>query len=269
MASTSGLLLAVMGALAVLAASEASPELRLARLLGVSIDSDAVCNNAALSCDGCTTVQQCVDFNGKWKAVRKVACSGKTPYCEAGKCQADLPSSPECTKQTSATFQCTSDGYFPDMASCTKYFLCVGGKAYVGDCSLYPNTVYDQRSAMCVPRSQAQCFSLRCPTPGNSLYQIYTPAPWVYAVCTDSNPANALVGACPEGKAMDDTGKCETACQAAGRSAVAGDTKKYIECVDLGGGKFSKPLEGACPDGTDFDEKTQRCVATPQPQPNP
>ena len=94
-----------------------------------------------------------VKVGNTFRAVSTADCPAATPYCQNGRCEAELTNEACNQPPTPVTsFVCNGDGYFPDPGNCQRYFLCVGGSAYQYDCSSYSNTQYSHARAMCVPR---------------------------------------------------------------------------------------------------------------------
>lgn len=280
----------LQGVVAVAAIARSESELLglLARRAGLQAAvNNPVCNNRAKSCSSdCSGLIQCAYMTDVWQVVSTSKCPDRTPYCDPGdgttpaSCTATPPTGDTCNPATpqplpAGAYNCSADGYWPDLTSCTKYYLCVGNNAYQLDCSAFPNTVYDQRTAHCVPKNRAgvSCYTLRCtdPNPNQPIqYQIYDPAPWIYAVCTSRDATKALVGRCADERTtISSNGTCVQNCIQEGRfkplNGNTADTTAYVDCVDLGNNKLSPPTPGTCPTGTTFnaDDGVGECVVSP------
>ncbi|KAK3923009.1 putative DNA-directed RNA polymerase II subunit RPB2-like protein [Frankliniella fusca] len=223
-------------------------------------------------CDGCNAVKPCVNAGPLgWVAAASQACPTRTPWCNDGVCNATAPTGSCNTAQPDPSFTCTSSGYFPNLSSCSKYWICIGNdanptslQAYAGDCSAFSNAAYDPRTGQCVQKSQSTCTTVTCRGVGN---QVYTPAPWMYVTCLSNSVTDALVVACANKNQSLTNGVCANACNAAGRfpwydenSSTITDTASFYECVQ-NGKTFGSPVKGTCPTGSTFDVASSQCKA--------
>ncbi|XP_034238827.1 uncharacterized protein LOC117643823 isoform X1 [Thrips palmi] len=278
----------LLGLLALVAAARCQADVEVpaeesleARPLGgllQALVNNPVCQGRATSCSAdCTSLVKCAYVTDVWQYVVTSKCPAATPYCtlegNAASCTATPPSSGATCNPAppdpipANAYNCSADGYWPDLTSCTRYYLCVGNNAYRFDCSAFPGTVYDQRTTHCVPKSRGTCYTLHCtdPKPNKPVqYQVYTPAPWIYAVCTSKDASKALVGTCGDQRlTMDQSGVCVERCDQEGRfsqlGAAAGGNG-FVDCVALSSSKLSAPTPGVCPTGTTFSEAQGQCV---------
>ncbi|KAE8742816.1 hypothetical protein FOCC_FOCC011554 [Frankliniella occidentalis] len=252
--------------------------LSAAQLRALQPDQDCTNANPATAtvrkettCSDCSTVKACVYGGGTvgWIAGKTTACSGRTPWCNDGVCSATPSTTLNCNSaQADDTFQCPSNGYWPNLASCSKYWMCTTDGAFAGDCSAYTNAVYDPRTTLCVPKSQVTCSTISCRNA--PAYQVIPSAPWLYAVCTSDNVADAVVLACANQNQQYNGTNCVNACNQAGRfplwapdsaaGATATDTASYFECV-ANGNKLTGPTVGKCPgNGSTFNAATSQCT---------
>lgn len=128
---------------------------RLARGRGGLVGTQAVgatannpqCNNRSRSCAGCNTVNVCAYVAMGYRLISTSACPDSAPFCYNGQCQKVSPldacgSTPPVTTE----FTCIDDeevqGYYPAPFSCSKYYVCSKGVAYVYNCPV--DQVYDQ-----------------------------------------------------------------------------------------------------------------------------
>ncbi|KAE8739364.1 hypothetical protein FOCC_FOCC015135, partial [Frankliniella occidentalis] len=90
-------------------------------------------------CADCTTVKSCI-YAGAigWVAGKITSCPGWTPWCDDGVCSATPSPTQNCNSaRADDTFQCPGNGYWPNLSSCSKYWMCTSAGAFAGDCSPY------------------------------------------------------------------------------------------------------------------------------------
>ncbi|KAE8742817.1 hypothetical protein FOCC_FOCC011555 [Frankliniella occidentalis] len=256
--------LAGLSAAELLAAVTADPDCTFANPTDATVRKET-------ACAGCTVVKTCV-YAGSigWIAGKNSSCSGGTPWCNDGACSATPSPTLNCNSaKADDTFQCPSNGYWPNLASCNKYWMCTSAGAFAGDCSGYNNAVYDPLTTLCVPKSQVTCSTISCKNA--PAYQVVPSAPWLYAVCTSDNLADAVVLKCENQNQRYNGTNCVNACNQAGRfplwapdsaaGAAGADTGSYFECV-ANGNELIGPTVGKCPGKGTFDSATSRCTFT-------
>ncbi|XP_034251955.1 uncharacterized protein LOC117651751 [Thrips palmi] len=267
--------LLVAAFVAVAVEASLAPSARLRGGLRALVDDPECASKRQLTCSDCKTQVRCDKVGGVWFYLGTNTCGGTTPYCEPvnGTCTGDVSLvDDKCTEPEPVnTFNCPSDGYWPDVTNCAKYYICSDGKAYAYDCSSFGNAVYDHKSSSCLARSEATCVTLTCRSPGS--FVAYNPDPSIYSFCRSTNSSEAAVLKCEEGRTFSTiNNECQVACTKAGRIALA-DKKRFYDCVDLGNGRMSQPTPGRCPGTSEFNPSLGRCaekgapvVTTPAPR---
>lgn len=218
-------------------------------------------------CTDCRTRRHCqLVAPNIWQESTPVSCSGSTPYCSEGDANTDSSCVADSTCTAPAPtpttdFNCVGNGYYPHPTDCNKYYVCLDGDAYAASCSDYTGTHFDAASGLC--KQGIACTTARCPGGGTQTFITWPTASWITASCLTSNDINkAFFSQCEKGSIWDGK-KCDQgACIKEGRFKDPLDTAdkptRYIECVDLGSGKFNVPKAVTCPKGN-FDETLGQC----------
>jgi len=91
-------------------------------------------------------------------------------------------------------------------------------------------------------------------------YVLYPTDPSVYGLCVRGQ--TTLMFKCPEEEQFDTKiSQCIFVCKTEGLFAVAGNPRKYRECVSVGDNEFEL-YERECPASSVFDAVKGKCVLT-------
>ena len=210
------------------------------------------CEYAGLSCLNCYTQKMCIDFWGliHWS---DTSCANDlagyiSPYCD--------PTTNVCTSvkpdvcDPISYYKCLRDGLFPDLSSCTVYYLCSGGSSEMFTCDT--NYVYNQKYGKCIYAvSGNTCAS--SPTCGlQNFIQTYPDDPSLYFQCRASS---LTFYACEEDQEFDTASStCVTICNSSGNLPYSRNCSLYYSCDD----NEVASLE-MCPSGTGFDPSSLSC----------
>lgn len=206
------------------------------------------------SCTGCSSVRICrKEFSGTLNKVKDFNCPNSNPFCdpESGTC-AKAPSDVTCNP-ISYNFTCPSDGYFPDPLDCKKYYACVKGVAYSGDCGL---SYYNAKSENC--QYTYLCHTINCQ--GKSGIKVaYSNQKAFFGYCYN----NSLIAfdKCPGKFELDESKqKCVPVCYTEGYQGDPNDCSKYYKCYYQTSPVILTLSHFKCPAGELFDALNLRCV---------
>jgi hypothetical protein len=107
-------------------------------------------------------------------------------------------------------------------------------------------------------RVSSDCAVIKCAYKTQFQYVVYPKDPNVYGLCIRDSPT--IVLKCAEGEEFETkTSECKFICKKEGLFPVAGDDKKYRECVRISSNKYEL-VERECPTGSVFNSDKGRCV---------
>lgn len=209
--------------------------------------------DVGLKCDTCTDGVMC----SKGQIIGPYTCPPDKSFCDTTACTTVKPAN--CAA-TTTTFECTSEGYFPDPSVCSNYHYCsaIGATPVTASCTV-ANHVYDALEGQCVKKHHdSQCVTMKCET-ANAINTIVHPAnPKYYAYC--DKDLKLTLFKCEENQQYD--AGCVYVCKAKG--VYPGKTAdEYYQCTKNSLHKWTATTKN-CPPGLVFSATaTNNCVKAP------
>lgn len=168
----------------------------------------------------------------------EIACPTLTPFCVSNtagdKCSDKRSLNPRCIEKSS--FQCTSEGIFPNPTNCLQYNKCTRGNGYNLDGKTYycaagyvfspnsPETLYCKRAVPCI--------KLDCTRNAHKFIAYGINGPF-YAFCNAATDI-PIMFRCPDNHIVDlktTPPTCNFKCFKEGLVANPLDNAKYYNCV--------------------------------------
>lgn len=135
-----------------------------------------------------TKIERCIDINPAY------------PYCHQSENRCS-PFAGNCIMNTN-NFICPSEGYFPNIENCYKFYYCTGQRQKSQSFKCKDDYIYNSKTKNCISTHlQPNCLFIDCKNNYQNSFMSYQPDPSYFVVC---NAVNGLligrINKCPDGQ---------------------------------------------------------------------